>query len=782
MKQIPQRFVENIRGPKWYSFWEKQGFFQASKTSKKPPFGMVMEPISLTGTLHLGHTLNVVLQDMIVRWKRMKGYETLWVPGTEHAGMAAQYLAEKDLKGAKGKTKTDITKEEGLKYVQKWTEEKKIIILKQLKQLGCSYDWSKLFYTLDLNHRKALNAIFKRLYDEALIYRSDRLVNWDPVIQAPISDEEVVYEKRKVLLYRFKVPLKGCQDFIEVSTYRPETILCCSALAISPKDKRSNLIGKVAMIPIIEREVKIIVDDLVDSQDQDIFLVTPAHDWISYQIGLKHHLTPINMMLPNGQVNHIDSRFEGLSMAEARQAVVKAIDKEGLLVRKTSKVREIGISYSSRAVIEPFISRHWFIRINALKEKLKKIAKAEEILFLPKKYKRKFDRYLDYMHDCCISQSIYWGHRIPVWHHRKKPTLMICHEDVDEIPLEVKKDPNNWVQDEDVFNTWFNSFNFPALDWPDLRAELRRFYPTTLSMSGYDILFAMPARNLIAKYMMRHFLTCKYFLHGIIYKNAYWKKSKSRMIYLSASESQKYELGVPLPKDVHVTWEKMSKSKNNVSEPEAIIEEFGVDALRLAIASCKSYVPEINIGKNDFEAARNCLDGLWDCVRTIFNCLNQSDILSSQEFSQGLDVIVLRSEDRAILTKLNKVIVTTDRAFEGLKFDKAMGEVTHFITSTLVSYLNNAQAILEEGEVAQRKNTLKVFVILLCRIIRLLHPVAPFITEEIFQYLLQRFNNIESIQGKVDSYTLDTIHALTSKACIVAPFPEKIALGRRGGR
>ena len=442
-----------------------------------------------------------------------------------------------------------------MSHVWGWKEEKQDNILNQLKRIGCSCDWSLLRFTMDEGNNCAVRTMFKKLYDQGLIYRGDYLVNWDPVTQTAIADDEVEYEDRQSFLWHLKYPLKDDSRFVHIATTRPETMLGDTAIAVSPKDFRyANLIGKSVLLPLVNREITIIADHHVDPEfGTGMVKVTPAHDPNDYQMGLTHGLPFINIMTPDGKINENGKEFEGLTIEEARVAVVDAMKKLGFLEKIEPHINRVGISYRSKATIEPYMSKQWFIKMDGFAKKLREAVQDRKTELIPKNWENTYFHWIDHLRDWCISRQLWWGHRIPIWYKKDDPAQMICWGD-EGVPPEVQQNPEAWEQDEDVLDTWFSSalWPFSTLGWPEKTPELQKFYPNSVLVTGHDILFFWVARMIfMGEYAMNQVPFPQVFLHGLIYGKSYWRENPGEgIIYLSEKERREYERGKPIPKDV----------------------------------------------------------------------------------------------------------------------------------------------------------------------------------------------------------------------------------------
>lgn len=783
MSELPKAFIAKNIEKKWYQFWEQNQFFKADPSSPKRPYCIVIPPPNVTGVLHMGHALVNTLQDILIRWKRMSGYEAEWIPGTDHAGISTQTVVERHLMRTLGKKRKDFSREEFLKHVWTWKEQSEKSILGQLKSLGCSCDWSRQRFTMDEKYNKAVRVMFKKLFDKGLIYRGDYLVNWDPVTQTAIADDEVEYEERLSSLWHFKYPLKDGSGCVHVATTRPETMLGDTAIAVSPNDERyKHLIGKTVLLPLMNREIPVISDHLVDPTfGTGMVKVTPAHDPNDYQMGTTHNLPRINIMTPDGRINENGGQFAGLTMEEARAAVVEAMQSLGFVEKIEPHIKRVGVSYRSKAIIEPYISKQWFIRMSEFAQKMRAAVQNQKVRIMPQNWESTYFYWIDNLRDWCISRQLWWGHRIPIWYRKDNPSQMICY-DGEDLPPEVKKDPSAWTQDEDVLDTWFSSalWPFAALGWPDQTLELQRFYPNSVLVTGHDILFFWVARMIMmGEYAMEQLPFPDVYLHGLIYGKSYWRNApEGGIVYVTDEERLEYDKGHPIPVDVLFRWEKMSKTKGNIIDPIELIEDYGTDAMRMALCASATQARQIDLDRRRFEEFRNFANKIWNGARFVLmnlegNAEQGTTALTVEELSSGLDESILALEDRWILSMLNRTVDEVNGKLAGYQFDQAAIEAYDFFWKQFCAYyVEIAKPILfgKAGSAKDRKNKQKLLVIILCQAVRLIHPMAPFITEELFKLLKDRLEGISIKQG-IDPYTAECIRALQYPACIVAPYP-----------
>lgn len=779
MKELPKAYEAKTVDSKWYHFWEENNYFKADPQSKKPPYCIVIPPPNVTGVLHMGHALVSTLQDILIRWKRMLGFEALWVPGTDHAGIATQTVVERHLIKTTGKKRKDFSREEFLSLVWTWKEQNESTILSQLKKLGCSCDWSRLRFTMDERNNRSVRTMFKKLYDDKLIYRGDYLVNWDPVTQTALADDEVEYEDRQSFLWYFKYPLKDGSGEAIIATTRPETMLGDTGIAVSPRDARyAHLVGKMAVQPLTNRDLPIIADHHVDPEfGTGMVKLTPAHDTNDYVIGNNHKLTFINIMTPDGKINENGGEFAGMSFPEAREAVVKAMKERGYLLKVEPHINRVGVSYRSKATIEPYMSKQWFVKMDGFATKLREAVEQGRTQILPKNWESTYFHWIDNLRDWCISRQLWWGHRIPIWYNKADPTQMICYAG-DDLPDEVKAHPDAWQQDEDVLDTWFSSalWPFATLGWPEKTPELDKFYPNAVLVTGHDILFFWVARMIfMGEYAMGQPPFPESFLHGLIYGKSYWKDTPGGGIaYIDDKERLEYDLGKPIPKDVHCKWEKMSKSKGNIIDPLEIIEQYGTDAMRMALCASVTQAREIDLDRRRFEEFKNFANKVWNGARFVFMNLDGDFPLTAEEFSKGVDEKILTLEDHWIRSALNRTVRDVNAKLNAYMFDQSAIEAYDFFWKEFCSYYVEISKPILFGKVGtpeERLNKQKLFVIILCQAMRLIHPMAPFISEELFQLLKERMEGVKAIPG-VDPYTAEAVHALNSASCIVAPYPQ----------
>jgi valyl-tRNA synthetase len=767
MEQLPTAYEPKETEAKWSRLWEQLGLFTADASSKKPPYTVVMPPPNVTGVLHMGHALVSTLQDVLIRWKRMCGFEVLWVPGTDHAGIATQAVVERSLLATTGKRRRDLPRDEFVRAVWTWKEESEKTIISQLRRVGCSCDWSRYAFTMDPPRSRAVAVMFEKMFQAGLIYRGDYLVNWDPVTMTALADDEVEYEERETSLWFINYPLDGQTGSITIATTRPETLLGDVAVAVSPSDPRYEaLIGKKVLLPIQNRLIPIIGDSAIDATfGTGAVKVTPAHDPVDYEIGLRHALPLINIFTPDGKVSSHGKPFEGLTKEEARHAVVERLKTLKLLVKIEPHRHRVGLSYRSKAVIEPLLSKQWFVKLSAFKNSLIQLVRSKTVHLFPPSFEATYLHWIHNLRDWCISRQLWWGHRIPIWYRKGRPDEMICHIGEGTAP-----NPAEWTQDDDVLDTWFSSALWPlsTLGWPDTTPDFEKFYPTSTLVTGHDILFFWVARMM----MMGEYATGKapfsdVFLHGLIYGKSYWRlQADGTATYLSSQDRVPYELGQAVPPEVHSKWEKMSKSKGNVLDPLEIIDAYGADAMRIALCSVATTARQIDLDRRRFEEYKNFANKVWNGARFVF--LHLEDL----SFDRPLPLKELALEDRWILSRMNRTIQETHAALTEYAFDKAAGAAYNFFWNEFCAdYVELAKPTLfgKAGDARQKEIKQRILFIVLSNSLRLLHPMAPFITEELFSHLTTTVP--ASLSPSLDPYTAEAATACHAAACAAAPFP-----------
>lgn len=699
MKEIPKSYDPKPVEEKWYKFWLERKLFHAQEVSDKPPFCIVIPPPNVTGSLHIGHALDNTLQDILIRWRRMQGYNVLWLPGTDHAGIITQYLMEKML-AEEGLTKEELGREKFLERMWKWKEESRARIINQLMRLGCSCDWDRERFTLDEGLSRAVRTAFKILYEEGLIYKGSYIVNWCPRCKTALSDLEVEYEERLGKLYYVKYPLVDRPGHLVIATTRLETMLGDTGVAVNPNDDRyKHLIGSRARLPIVGRELPIVGDEAVDMEfGTGVLKVTPGHDPTDFEIGKRHGLPELNVMNPDGTMNDNAGKFAGMDRYECREALVKELQRKGYLVKVEEYQHSIALCERCRTPIEPLISEQWFVRMKPLAREAIKAAQEKRVRFVPELWEKEFYNWLYNIKDWCISRQIWWGHRIPAW------TCEGCGEEIVEVdpPRRCPKCGSEKLQqDPNVLDTWFSSglWPFSTLGWPDDTPLLRTFYPTSVLVTGWDILFFWVARMIMLGLKFMGEVPFRYvYLHPLV-----------------ADEFGR----------------KMSKSRGNVIDPIESMEKYGTDAFRFALTASvipSRYMPfpESRIG-----GSRNFANKIWNASR--FVIMNLEGFRPEGEPPREM----LELCDRWMLSRYNRAVRLVNESLESFKFEAAAHTLYDFIWHEFCDWYVELSKIRLYGSEDPRERYVAQYVLwrVLEGTMRLLHPIMPFITEEIWQML-----------------------------------------------
>ena len=681
---------------KWYDFWMEHELFKADETSDAPPYSIVIPPPNVTGSLHMGHALNNTLQDILIRTKRMQGYNTLWVPGMDHAGIATQNVVERQL-AEEGKTRHDLGREKFIERVWKWREESGGTIIRQLKRLGASCDWSRERFTMDEGLSRAVKEVFYRLYHEGLIYRGDYVINWCPRCHTALSDLEVEHEPHQGHLYHIRYPLRDGGEVI-VATTRPETMLGDTAVAVNPSDERyKHLIGKTAILPLVNREIPIIGDRYVDMEfGTGALKVTPAHDMNDFLLGQTHHLEMVKVIDDEGFMNEAAGEtYRGLDRFECREKIVKDLEAQGYLVKVEPYDHQVGHCYRCKTVIEPSLSKQWFVKIKPLAEKAIEAVRKGDTRIVPAIWEKTYYDWMENIRDWCISRQIWWGHRIPAWYCKDCGHITVERE---EVTACAKCGSSNLWQETDVLDTWFSSalWPFSTLGWPDQTKDLEVYYPTSVLVTGFDILFFWVARMMM---MGLHFMGDVPF----------------RDVYIHA-----------LVRDAH--GQKMSKSKGNVIDPLVMMDQFGTDAFRFTLAAFAAQGRDILLSEDRIEGYRNFANKIWNAARFIFqSCPDFKEIPQAEA--------VTHRYNRWILHELNETVGAVTEAIDQYRFNEAAGEIYQFFWHRFCDwYLELIKPILYGRRLADvLEETQRTLFFVLDQSLRLLHPFMPYITEEIWQ-------------------------------------------------
>jgi len=683
----------------WYDFWVKRRYFQPKeKEENNNRYSIVIPPPNVTGSLHIGHALNNTLQDILIRWKRMEGYNTLWLPGTDHAGIATQNVVEKEI-AKNGQTREELGREKFLEKVWQWKEKYGNNIVDQLKKLGFSCDWSRLRFTLDDGLSKAVRKVFVQLYNEGLIYRENYVINWCPRCQTAIADIEVESVEEDANLFYIKYPVKDSEEFITVATTRPETMLGDTAIAVNPNDKRyMKYIGKTAILPIVGRELLIIADDYVDPEfGTGAVKITPAHDLNDFELGKRHQLEEINLLNDDGTMNQQAGKYQGLKVMECRQQILKDLDKNNYLQKIKEYAHSIGHCYRCNTVIEPYLSKQWFVRIKELAEPAIKAVEDGRVKFTPARWTKVYYEWMRNIKDWCISRQLWWGHRIPVWYCQDCGEINVSEKD----PETCKKCGSKKLQqDSDVLDTWFSSglWPFSTLGWPEKTDDLKYFYPTSALVTGFDIIFFWVARMIMMGLK---------FGGDVPFKRVFIN---------------------PLIRDAE--GKKMSKSKGNVIDPLTIVDKFGADALRITLASLTIQGNYISLSEERIKGYRNFANKIWNVSR--FALANLKDFTLDNIDREKLRMTLA---DKWIISRLNKTIKQISDYLEIYNYGEAVKTIYEFVWNEFCDwYVELIKPRLYKNKDNEDKETAQ-FILwnTLETILRLLHPFTPFITEEIWQ-------------------------------------------------
>ena len=705
MAELPKRYDPNAVEPKWYQLWLENRDFVANPESSKPAFSIVMPPPNITGMLTLGHVLNNTIQDILARRARMQGFEVLWLPGMDHAGIGTQTAVEKYLRRTENKTRHDLGREEFLRRVLEWQDKHGGIIIEQLKRLGCSCDWSRQRYTLDDSYAAAVQKVFVQLYDKGLIYRGRRMINWDPAAQTAVSDEEVISKPQKGHLYfvRYEI-VEEPGRFLEVATTRPETIMADTAMAFHPGDKRyADLLGKHAWRPLAREKIPIIADEAIDPEfGTGVLKVTPAHDTLDFEIGERHNLPIIDVLTPAGRVNcPAVPELHGLDRFEARKKAAELLEARGLLAKAEPYENNIGFSDRSDVPIEPRLSEQWFLRYPKTKEALA-VVRDHLIRFFPAHWEKVYAQWLENIRDWCISRQVWWGHRIPAWYRKEKSEIRNPKSEI-YVGINPPPDPENWVQDEDTVDTWFSSWLW-AYETMDLPTR-KKFYPTSVLVTGPDIIFFWVARMIIA---------------GLEFK-----PGKSSTIEDNIPFHHVFFTSIIRDK----LGRKMSKSLGNSPDPLELIDKYGADGLRFGLMRTAPTGQDIRFDEKQIEEGRNFATKLWNVTR--FRQMH-----GASEATPKIDIQSLSIYGVEVLARLNETIDAIESAYREYHFNMVAQHIYTFVWSDYCDwFVEAAKTDIFGTDEGKKRSALAVMDHVLSATLRLLHPFMPHLTEEIWSLL-----------------------------------------------
>ena len=684
---------------KWYEYWEKGGLFRPEVPSSDHPYCIVIPPPNVTGTLHMGHALNNTLQDILARYRRLKGDNVLWMPGTDHAGIATQNVVERQLH-EEGLDRHQLGREKFIERVWQWRRESGRTILNQLRRLGASCDWKRERFTMDEGLSRAVREVFVTLYEDGLIYQGDYITNWCPRCHTALSDLEVEYEEHEGSLWELKYPLADGSGEVIVATTRPETMLGDTAVAVNPEDERyRDLIGTEVILPLMNRRIPIIADAYVDKEfGSGAVKITPAHDPNDFDIGQRHQLPSIKIMDEDGNMNENAGIYQGLSREECRRRVVEDLENQGLLNRVVAYGHNVGHCYRCRCVIEPYLSNQWFVKIKPLAEEAIAAVREGRTRIIPASWEKTYFNWMENIRDWCISRQIWWGHRIPAWYCQECGKITVARLDPDRCP---HCGSTSLEQETDVLDTWFSSalWPFSTMGWPEKTRELEIFYPTSVLVTGFDILFFWVAR------MMMMGLK---FMGDVPFRD----------VYIHA-----------LVRDEH--GQKMSKSRGNVIDPLVMIDKYGTDALRFTLTAFAAQGRDVNMSEARISGYRNFCNKIWNAAR--FALMNLEDFQAETPVSEDDYSLA----DRWIRHRLHDTIVAVDNAFAQYRFNEAAQALYQFSWHEFCDwYLELIKPdLFRDADPRRRAATQSVLLQTLSALVRLLHPIMPFITEEIWQKL-----------------------------------------------
>ena len=696
-KELPKVYEPKEVEGRIYQMWEEHGCFEGHRDPDKKPFTIVMPPPNVTGQLHMGHAMDSTLQDILIRFKRMQGYAALWVPGTDHAGIATQIKVEEELRKKEGLSRYDLGREKFLERVWDWKRQYGNRIVEQQKKLGASCDWSRARFTMDEGLSKAVRHVFVSLYNKGLIYKGSRIINWCPHCVTALSDAEVEYQDKPGHLWHIRYPIQGEEGrYVVVATTRPETMLGDTGVAVNPNDERyQDIVGKKCILPLVGREMPIVADEYVDMEfGTGCVKMTPAHDPNDFEVGLRQHLDTIRVLDDNGKVVEGYGRYSGLDRYEARKAIVADLEEQGYLVKVEDHQHNVGTCYRCHNDVEPLISAQWFVKMEPLAKEALRVVREGEVKFVPERFAKTYTNWMENVHDWCISRQLWWGHQIPAWTCQDCGGLTVSETD----PTECEHcHSHNIVQEEDVLDTWFSSalWPFSTLGWPEETEDLKYFYPTDVLVTGYDIIFFWVARMI--------FSGCEHtgkppfhtvFIHGLV------RDDKGR---------------------------KMSKSLGNGIDPLDMIDQYGCDALRFNLVTGNSPGNDMRFYTERCEAMRNFANKIWNASRFLMMNLT----IDRCELPEKLEL-----EDKWILSKLNSVIPQVTENMDRYELGVAAQKVYDFIWDDYCDwYIELTKTRLQGEDEDSKIRAQQVLCYVLTETLKLLHPFMPFITEEIWQAL-----------------------------------------------
>ncbi len=695
-KELAKNYNPRESEEKIYEMWETKGCFKPSGDSKKEPYTIVIPPPNVTGQLHMGHALDDTLQDILIRYKRMRGFDTLWVPGTDHAGIATQIKVEENLRNTEGLTRYDLGREKFLERVWDWKNQYGSRIITQLKKIGCSCDWSRLRFTMDEGCSKAVKDVFVNLYEKGLIYRGHRIANWCPNCKTALSDAEVENPEQSGAYWHIKYFVKDSDEYVVVATTRPETLFGDTAVAVNPEDKRyAHLVGKKVIVPFVNREIPIITDEYADMEKgTGCVKITPAHDPNDFLVGQRHDLEQINVMNDDATLNEIAGKFCGMDRYECRKALVKEIEEMGILVKVEPTVHNVGTCYRCGTTVEPLISDQWFVKMEPLAKPAIEAVKDGTIKFIPDNQSKKYFNWMENIHDWCISRQLWWGHRIPAFYCDKCGKMIVSREDEKICPdcgAELR-------QEEDVLDTWFSSalWPFSTLGWPEETEDYKRYYPNSTLVTGYDIITFWVSRMIFSG--LEHTGKAPFenvLIHGLV------RDEQGR---------------------------KMSKSLGNGIDPLEVIENYGADALRFTLVTGNSPGNDMRFSYTKMDNSRNFANKIWNAARFV--------LLNLDDDTKPVIPENLAIEDKWVLTHFNNAVKEIGTNLDKFELGVAASKLLEFIWDVFCDwYIEVVKPRLFEKGTQSNKDAQSVLLYVLSGILRLLHPFMPFISEEIWSVL-----------------------------------------------
>ena len=720
----------------WYQDWNRKGYFKpCTQASEKSAFCIMIPPPNVTGTLHMGHAFNNTIMDSLTRYHRMCDENTLWQPGTDHAGIATQMVVERQLNAA-GSSRSELGREKFIEKVWDWKAESGNTISKQLERLGSSVDWSRERFTMDEGLSEAVREVFVRLFDEGLIYRGKRLVNWDPVLHTAVSDLEVISEEENGHLWHMRYPLANSDEHLVVATTRPETMLGDTAVAVHPEDERyQHLVGQHIQLPLCDRTIPIIADDYVDPEfGSGCVKITPAHDFNDYEMGKRHDLPMINILTVDAKINHeAPTAFQGLDRYDARKQVIAALEQQGLLEKIVDHKLMVPRGDRSNTVIEPFLTEQWYVKTQSLAEPAIKAVESGEIRFIPDNWKNTYYAWMRDIQDWCISRQLWWGHRIPAWYDEQDKVYV--GRDEQEVRSKYKLDDSVVLrQDEDVLDTWFSSalWPFSTLGWPQKTPELQTFYPTSVLVTGFDIIFFWVARMIMMGMKFMDDIPFKdIYIHGLVRDSDGQKMSKSKGNVLDPIDLiDGISLDALIEKRTKSLMQPQMAAKIEASTRKQYpdgIPAFGTDALRFTFAALASTGRDVKFDLNRIEGYRNFCNKLWNASRfALMNCEDQT-------IAPNIDHANLSITDRWIISRQQELIDIVHHDFQNYRFDLAAKALYEFTWNEFCDwYLELIKPVMFSEDEQAKQQTRRVLLEVLETLLRLMHPIIPFITEEIW--------------------------------------------------